>query len=83
MSSKQEKTEAFGRLLDVLNVLREECPWDRKQTEHSLRPNTIEEVFELSDAIIKRGCRPSLRISEFGAHAPWTVPIRISCKATG
>ncbi len=54
MSSKQEKTEAFGRLLDVLNVLREECPWDRKQTEHSLRPNTIEEVFELSDAIIKQ-----------------------------
>ena len=54
MSSKQEKTEAFGRLLEVLNVLRAECPWDRKQTEHSLRPNTIEEVFELSDAIIKQ-----------------------------
>ena len=54
MSNRQEKIEAFGRLLDVLNVLRAECPWDKKQTENSLRPNTIEEVFELSDAIIKQ-----------------------------
>ena len=45
--------EAFGRLLDVMNDLREKCPWDRKQTNESLRANTIEETFELCDAIIK------------------------------
>ena len=39
--------EAFGRLLDVLDQLREKCPWDKKQTNESLRPNTIEETFEL------------------------------------
>lgn len=44
--------QAFGRLLDVMDRLRAECPWDRKQTAESLRPNTIEEVYELSDAII-------------------------------
>ena len=45
--------EAFGRLLDVLDRLRKECPWDRKQTNESLRPNTIEETFELCDALLK------------------------------
>ena len=44
---------AFGRYLDVLDTLREKCPWDRKQTNESLRPNTIEETFELCDALIK------------------------------
>ena len=44
---------AFGRLLDVLDELREKCPWDRKQTNESLRPNTIEETFELCDAIMR------------------------------
>ena len=44
--------QAFGRLLDVLDELREKCPWDRKQTNESLRPNTIEEVYELCDALI-------------------------------
>lgn len=44
--------EAFGRFLDVLDELREKCPWDRKQTNESLRPNTIEEVYELSDALM-------------------------------
>ena len=44
--------DAFGRFLDVLDELREKCPWDRKQTNSSLRPNTIEECFELSDALI-------------------------------
>lgn len=44
--------EAFGRVLDVLDELREKCPWDRKQTNESLRPNTIEEVYELSDALL-------------------------------
>lgn len=53
MHTKEEKMEAFGRLLDVLDVLREKCPWDRKQTYESLRPNTIEEVYELCDALIK------------------------------
>ena len=43
---------AFGRLLDVLDRLRVECPWDRKQTNESLRPNTIEEVFELCEALM-------------------------------
>ena len=51
--SKEEKLAAFGRLLDVMDRLREECPWDRKQTNEMLRPNTIEEVYELSDAILK------------------------------
>lgn len=45
--------EAFGRMLDVLDALREKCPWDRKQTNESLRPNTIEETYELCDALIK------------------------------
>lgn len=53
MHSKEEKLEAFGRLLDVQERLRKECPWDRKQTYESLRPNTIEEVFELCDALMK------------------------------
>ena len=45
--------EAFGRFLDVLDALRKNCPWDRKQTNESLRPNTIEETYELCDALIK------------------------------
>ena len=53
MHSREEKLEAFGRLLDVLDRLRKECPWDKKQTNESLRPNTIEETFELADALIK------------------------------
>jgi len=44
---------AFGRLLDVLDTLRDKCPWDRKQTNESLRPNTIEETYELCDALMK------------------------------
>lgn len=50
--SKEEKLKAFGDFLDVLDTLREKCPWDRKQTNESLRPNTIEEVYELCDALI-------------------------------
>ena len=53
MHTREEKLAAFGRLLDVLDTLREKCPWDRKQTNESLRPNTIEEVFELCDALMK------------------------------
>ncbi|MEG1579809.1 MAG: nucleoside triphosphate pyrophosphohydrolase [Bacteroidaceae bacterium] len=54
MHTKKEKMEAFGQLLDVLDTLREKCPWDKKQTNESLRPNTIEEVYELCDALIKK-----------------------------
>ncbi len=53
--------KAFGRLLDVQNRLRKECPWDRKQTFESLRPNTIEEVFELADALMAQD-RKEIRI---------------------
>jgi XTP/dITP diphosphohydrolase len=57
MHTREEKLEAFGRLLDVLDRLRKECPWDRKQTNESLRPNTIEEVYELCDALMKKDRR--------------------------
>lgn len=53
MHTRQEKLEAFGRILDILDELRVKCPWDRKQTNESLRPQTIEECYELSDAILK------------------------------
>ena len=53
MHTREEKLQAFGRLLDVMDDLREKCPWDRKQTNESLRPNTIEETYELADALIK------------------------------
>lgn len=53
MHTRQEQMEAFGRLLDILDELRVKCPWDRKQTNESLRPNTIEEVYELCDALMK------------------------------
>lgn len=52
MHTKEEKLEAFGKLLDVLDTLRVKCPWDAKQTNESLRPNTVEEVYELADALI-------------------------------
>lgn len=52
--TKEEKLAAFSRLLDVQNRLRLQCPWDKKQTFESLRPNTIEETFELCDALMKR-----------------------------
>ncbi|MDR0394511.1 MAG: nucleoside triphosphate pyrophosphohydrolase [Tannerella sp.] len=53
MSTRKEQMEAFGRLLDILDELREKCPWDRKQTNESLRANTIEETYELSDALMR------------------------------
>ena len=52
MHSREEKIKAFERLLDVQERLRKECPWDSKQTFESLRPNTIEETFELCDALM-------------------------------
>ncbi|MBK8671063.1 MAG: nucleoside triphosphate pyrophosphohydrolase [Saprospiraceae bacterium] len=54
MSNKQEKLEAFGRLLDIMDDLRAKCPWDMKQTIESLRILTIEETYELSDAIMDK-----------------------------
>ncbi len=53
MHTREEQLKAFGRFLDVLDQLREKCPWDKKQTNESLRPNTIEETYELCDALIK------------------------------
>ncbi|MDY3062971.1 MAG: nucleoside triphosphate pyrophosphohydrolase [Bacteroidaceae bacterium] len=53
MSNREKQLQAFGRLLDILAELRQKCPWDSKQTNQSLRPNTIEEVFELSDALMR------------------------------
>ncbi len=53
MHTKEEKLAAFARLLDVMDELREKCPWDRKQTYESLRPNTVEETFELCDALLR------------------------------
>ena len=53
MHTREEQMKAFGRLLDVLDQLREKCPWDKKQTNESLRPNTIEETYELCDALIR------------------------------
>lgn len=53
MHSREEKIEAFGRALDIMDILRERCPWNAAQTVQSLRPMTIEEAYELSDAILK------------------------------
>lgn len=53
MHTKQEKLDSFGELLDVMDALREKCPWNAAQTMESIRPMTEEEVYELSDAILK------------------------------
>jgi XTP/dITP diphosphohydrolase len=53
LHTRAEQMEAFGRFLDVLDELRVKCPWDRKQTNESLRPNTIEETYELCDALMR------------------------------
>lgn len=52
MHSYEDKKAAFARFLEVLDTLRMKCPWDARQTNESLRPNTVEEVFELADALI-------------------------------
>ena len=54
MHSRQQQLEAFSRLLDIMNDLREKCPWDKKQTMDTLRHLTIEETYELSDAILEK-----------------------------
>ncbi|MBO5269069.1 MAG: nucleoside triphosphate pyrophosphohydrolase [Muribaculaceae bacterium] len=52
MHSRAERLEALGRIMDTLDILRVKCPWDAKQTNESLRPNTIEEVYELCQALL-------------------------------
>ena len=52
MNNREEHLKAFSRLLDIMDELREKCPWDKKQTNESLRANTIEETYELSQAIL-------------------------------
>ena len=61
MHNRDEQMKAFGRLLDVLDQLREKCPWDKKQTNESLRPNTIEETFELCDAISRNDTHDTMK----------------------
>lgn len=53
-SSKEQKLQAFSDLLDVMDTLRERCPWDSVQTNESIRPNTIEEAMELAESIIEK-----------------------------
>ena len=60
MTEREEQLKAFGRLLDIMDELREKCPWDRKQTMESLRHLTIEETYELGDAILD-GDMPEIR----------------------
>ena len=54
MNTRAQQLEAFGRLLDIMDDLRQNCPWDRKQTFESLRHLTIEETYELADAILDK-----------------------------
>ena len=53
MHTKEEKLAQFGRILDIMDKLRAECPWNHAQTVDTLRPMTVEEVYELSDAVLK------------------------------
>lgn len=52
MNNREQQLEAFGKLLDIMDEIREKCPWDKKQTYESLRHLTIEETYELGDAIL-------------------------------
>ncbi len=61
MHTREEQMKAFGRLLDVLDQLREKCPWDKKQTNESLRPNTIEETYELCDALSRGDAHDTMK----------------------
>jgi XTP/dITP diphosphohydrolase len=53
MNTRQQQLQAFDRLLTIMEQLREQCPWDKKQTMESLRHLTIEETYELGDAILE------------------------------
>lgn len=61
MHTREEKIEAFGRLLDIMDALREKCPWNAEQTMESIRPMTEEEVYELSDAIINKDVKETAK----------------------
>jgi len=52
MNTREQQLQAFGKLLDIMDEIREKCPWDRKQTMQSLRHLTIEETYELGDAVL-------------------------------
>jgi MazG family protein len=54
MHDREEQLKSFERLLDIMDELRVKCPWDREQTFESIRNNTIEETYELADAILKK-----------------------------
>ena len=54
MHTREEKLAAFGRLLDIMDALREKCPWNAAQTMETIRPMTEEEVYELSDTILEK-----------------------------
>lgn len=54
MHTRESKLQAFGQLLDIMDELREKCPWDKKQTFETLRPLTIEECFELNEALLHK-----------------------------
>lgn len=53
MHTREEKLEAFAKALDIMETLRAKCPWNASQTNESLRPLTVEEVYELSDAVLR------------------------------
>jgi XTP/dITP diphosphohydrolase len=57
MNTIDEKLAAFGELLEIMDELREKCPWDRKQTNETLRNLTIEETYELADGLLKTGLK--------------------------
>lgn len=57
MNTREQQLQAFGRLLDIMDDLRTKCPWDKKQTMQSLRHLTIEETYELGDAILDNNIR--------------------------
>ena len=70
MMTKEEKLRATERILEVMDTLREKCPWDREQTFESLRNNTIEETYELVDAIAD-GNMEGIK-EELGSWSPWS-----------
>ncbi len=59
LSTPEQKQQAFGRLLTIMDELRAQCPWDKKQTMESLRHLTIEEMYELADAILTGNMQPA------------------------
>ena len=64
MNTIDEKLAAFRKLLEIMDQLREECPWDRKQTNETLRNLTIEETYELADAVTEN--KPQEIMNELG-----------------